>query len=315
MSTNTSGSSGAHSSGMFDISNSAEQRGVGAQQAGKSQEGKSTENPGTARMTPPTGEGGPTAEEAGAQGVDSETVVIEVLTQESGIGTQSKLGEYPYFAPEAESSGFQWWYVPVIAVPIAAAAGATVTALIMRRRRQEMKAAELAAAIAAARNWVDTLRLRRVVDQANALLQQGRRRNRRSSQLTPQQLNAWRDLVNQQINQWRTQVPGQVIAWRALATQQANQWRDTARSTALPVVDAARSRALASRASATQALNDASQNVNATVSHTLAFSLGAVVAALLTYVGLWRQRMTNAELETTNSHGATMREEPILAEV
>ncbi len=59
MSTNTSGSSGAHSSGMFDISNSAEQRGVGAQQAGKS-----TENPGTARMTPPTGEGGPTAEEA-----------------------------------------------------------------------------------------------------------------------------------------------------------------------------------------------------------------------------------------------------------
>ncbi len=78
------------------------------------------------------------------------------------------------------------------------------------------------------------------------------------------------------------------------------------------MVDAARSRALASRDNATQALNDASQNVNATVSHTLAFSLGAVVAALLTYVGLWRQRMTNAELESTNSHTATMREEPIL---
>jgi len=158
VSMNTTGPSGPNASGMFDISNSGEERGIGAQQANKA------ENPGTARMTPSTGKGKPTSSEPGTQGVDTEAVVIEVLTQEG-----SQLGGYPY--PETESSGFQWWYVPAIAVPIAAAAGATVTALIMRRRRQEMKAAQLAAAAAAARTWVDTLRLRRIVDQANTLLQ------------------------------------------------------------------------------------------------------------------------------------------------
>lgn len=300
MSMNTTGSSGPNASGKFDTSNSGEERGIGAQQANKA-----TEKPGTARMTPSAGKGDPTSPEPGTQGADSETVVIEVLTQEG-----AQLGGYPY--PEGESSGFQWWYVPAIAVPIAAAAGATVTALIMRRRRQEMRAAQLAAAAATARNWVDALRVRRIINQANALLQQSRRWSRQTSQLTPQQVNAWRDLVNQQVTEWRTQVPGQVNAWRDLATKQANQWRDVAVNTAQPVVGAARTRALASRDSATQAFSGASQTVNATASHTLAFSLGAVISAILTYVGLSRQRTANAELEATNSHTATMREEPIL---
>jgi hypothetical protein len=306
VSMNTSGASGTNASGKFDISNSGDKRGIGGQQADKA------ENPGSARMTPTSGKAGSMSQEPGAQGVDTESIVIEVLTQESGTGLETKLGGYPYFAPEVKSSGFQWWYVPAIAVPIAAAAGATVTALIMRRRRQEMRAAQLAAAAAAARNWVDILRLRGAVDQVNALLQQSKRWGRQSSQLTPQQLNVWRDLLNQQVNQWRTQVPGQVNAWRDLATQQANQWRDTARGTAQPVVDAARSRALASRANATQAFSGASQSVNASVSHTLAFGLGAMVSAMLTYVGLSRQRTANAELEATHSRTDTMREEPIL---
>src|SRR5215467_9372421 len=102
---NTSGSSGSNASGMFGISNSGEERGVGARQTDKT-----SGNPGTTRKTSPTSKGDPTAEEAGAQGVDIESVVIEVLTQESGTGTETKLGGYPYFAPEAESSGFRWWY-------------------------------------------------------------------------------------------------------------------------------------------------------------------------------------------------------------
>jgi hypothetical protein len=78
------------------------------------------------------------------------------------------------------------------------------------------------------------------------------------------------------------------------------------------MVDAAKARALASKATATKAWNDASDSVNGTVSHSLALGLGALVAATLTYVGLWRQRMMNAELEASGSSNVGMREEPIL---
>ncbi len=72
-------------------------------------------------------------------------------------------------------------------------------------------------------------------------------------------------------------------------------------------------RALATRDSASQTLSDAGDRVNSTISHTLAFGLGALVAATGTYIGLWRQRMAQEEREqTTGANSRQMHEEPIL---
>jgi hypothetical protein len=299
---NTVGSSGTHDTDSFGISNVSGESVTGnVQQVGKmetSGEPQASQPPRSA--SPGTGS---TARQPGEQTTpvegERDTVVIEVLTQESGAaGRERRLSDYPYFTGEEQPSGFRWWYIPAIVAPIAAGAAVTAVVLTQRRRREQIRAAELAAAAAATRDWLTRLRIRQALNQANNVVQQGVQWTRQN---TPGQANAWRDLVNQQAN-----------AWRDLVNQQANQLRTSAFTTAQPMVDAARSRALASRASAARAWSDASESVNGTVSHSLAFGLGALVAATLTYLGLWRQRMMNAELDAAGYGNAGMREEPIL---
>ena len=305
MSMNTFGTSGTHDSERFGISNSSGETTSGnVQQVGKMEAGQETQAPQPQRSpSPGTGftarqPGEPTTAAEG----DRDTVVIEVLTQESGVGERKgRLSDYRNFTGEEGPSGFRWWYIPAIVAPIAAGAATTTLLLMARRRREELKAAELAAAAAATRDWLDRLRIRAALGQANSLVQQGMQRTRQTTMSRGVQSNAWRDLVNQQTS-----------AWRDLLNQQAHQLRTNALVTAQPVVDAARSRALASRDSATKAWSNASESVNGGVSHSLAFGLGALVAATLTYVGLWRQRMMNAELDASGSGNMGMREEPIL---
>jgi hypothetical protein len=288
---NTVGTSGTHDTEKYGKSNSSGEGATGSAQAPQSSK---SAYPGT----------GSTARQPGEQPIGQEgerdTVVIEVLTQEGGLpDREGRLSNYPYFAGEEEPSGFRWWYIPAIVVPVAAGAAVTTVLLLQRRRREELRAAELAAA--ASRDWLNRLRIRQALGQANGLIQQGMQWTRQTAQTRGIQPNAWKEVVNQQAG-----------AGRDLVNQQASQLQTRALMTAQPMVDAARSRALASKAGATQAWSNASDSVNGTVSHSLAFGLGALVAATLTYVGLWRQRIMNAELEAAESGYAGMREEPIL---
>jgi hypothetical protein len=316
VSMNTTGTSGTHDTDRFGISNSSGETATGnVQQVGKMDTTGGTQAPQPPRSTSPGI--GSTAHQPGEKNAapegDRDTVVIEVLTQESGApGRENRLSDYPYFAGDEKPSGFRWWYIPAIVAPVAAGAAVTALVLIERRRREQLKAAELAAAAAATRNWLNRLRIRQALNEANGLIQQGMQWTRQTALTAPGQTAARRDLMNQQALVWRNMVNQQALAWRNMVNQQANQLQTRALMTAQPVVDAARSRALASRASATKAWNDASDSVNGTVSHSLAFGLGALVAATLTYVGLWRQRMMNAELEASGSGNMGMREEPIL---
>jgi hypothetical protein len=299
---NTVGTSGTHDTDKFGIPNSSGENATGnAQQAGKKETGAGAQAPQPPKSAYPGT--GSTARQPGEQPTglegDRETVVIEVLTEESGMpDREGRLSNYPYFAGE-EPSGFRWWYIPAIVAPIAAGAAVTTVLLLQRRRREELRAAELAAA--ASRDWLNRLRIRQALGQANTLVQQGMKWTRQTAQTGGSQANAWRDLVNQQ-----------AAIWKDLVNQQASQLQTRALTTTQPMVDAARYRALAGRANATRVWNNASDSVNGTVSHSLAFGLGALVAATLTYVGLWRQRTMNAELEASGSAYTGMREEPIL---
>jgi hypothetical protein len=313
---NTTGTSGTHDTDRFGISNSSGETATGkVQQEGKMETSGATQVPQTPKSASPrSGSAGrQPGEQTGAPEGERDTVVIEVLTQESGqAGRESRLSDYPYFAGAEQPSGFRWWYVPAIVAPVAAGAAVTALLLVQRRRREELKAAELAAAAAATRDWLNRLRIRQALNQANGLIQQGMQWTRQTALAAPGQTGAWKDLMNQQTVAWRNMVNQQAAAWRNMVNQQANQLRTGAFMTAQPMVDAAKARALASKATATKAWSEASDSVNGTVSHSLAFGLGALVAATLTYVGLWRQRIMNAELEASGSGTEGMREEPIL---
>jgi hypothetical protein len=290
---NTPGTSGTHDTETFNRGNAA-----GEASADKVKGAGNIDS----SETPATSEETGLPQNAGKQEGEKETIFIEVLTEDSE--SQGRPADFSYFAEETPlSSGFRWWYVPVIAAPVVIAAGTTLTTLLLvqrRRKREEMEAA--VAAAAAAPNWLDVLRMRRAVNQAGGVFQQGVKWSRGTIQSVPLQVGAW-----------RTQVPMQVGAWRDLATGRAGRLRKLALSNAQSYVDAARAQAQATRDSAYQAVNNAGDRVSSTTSHTLAFGLGAVVSAVATYMLRWRQRMKDAESEYSTTGGANrMHEEPIL---
>ncbi len=331
---NTAGTSGTHDTDMHDMSNTntmntdAERPETNAaRQMGKAE---TTETPasGTGKMGNATGERAGTAratyenpedyegyegDESGVDDEELEAVMVEVLTQDSGEGLASD---------EMRPAGFRWWYVPAIALPVAAGA-ATATVLILRQRRKS----QIQAAIAQTRDWLDTLRLRQAMNQAGDWWQQGTQWAQQTAQTLPKQLTRFQGQTQKQLRQTQKQMkkqapPPSTLRDRALdqfttlrkqMPDMISTWRDRALTTAQPVMDAARMRALATRDSASQTLSDAGDRVNSTISHTLAFGLGALVAATGTYIGLWRQRMAQEEREqTTGANSRQMHEEPIL---
>lgn len=302
MSTNTTGTSGTHDTNMFDLSNRPDEVASGkVKETGKVNMADTPVTENASKGFAANEEKKSYSERTGKPEGDKETVVIEVLTQESGAGPRTRLTDYPIYAEEAPTSGFRWWYVPVIAIPVITGTSLAALMVVRRQRSNALKAAEIAAATTATRNWLDTLRMRRALDQANGLLQQSLQWTRQTAQTAPGQVNALTQLV-----------PGQVSIWRDQATRQADQWRKLALSNAQSYVDAARAQALTTRDNATEAVTGASQTISGTASHTLAFSLGALVAATLTYVLRWRQHMLDTESESTGAETNMMRGEPIL---
>ena len=334
---NTAGTSGSHETDMFNRPNTANETGSGT--------AKETGKVDTTETRAPHGASGSSAgtmeshRTKGSGQEESKPVVIEVLTQEQGTGNLT--AEPSYFAEDTPSSGLRWWLIPAIAVPVAAGATAATILVLRQRRQRALHAAELAVAAKATRNLLDTLRLRQTLAQANALVQ----RSRGSVQNVPPQASFWRDLVTDPVAAWRDLLGDSVKSWRTLVTDSVNGWRDvttgsigswrdlTANSigswrdllgdsadrwrrlairSAQPYVNTAKSQALATRASASSAVNSAGKTVSGTVSHTLAFSLGALITAATTYVVRWRQRMLEADTAPERSEANQMREQPIL---
>ncbi|MGO8951515.1 MAG: hypothetical protein ACLQUY_28445 [Ktedonobacterales bacterium] len=303
----TAGTSGTHDTNMFNLPNTGSEGAAGkVKETGKvdANETPAPENAPTSKASsaragyPNTGK---------AEG-DRDAAVIEVLTQEPGSQTRST--DSLYFSEEMPSSGFRWWYIPAIAAPVAMVAGTTLTVvlLLQRRRRQELKAAELAAAAKATRNWLDALRMRQVLAQANNLVAPGLKLSRNPAQKVPVQASfwrdvvtdpvaAWRDLVADSVNAWRDLSAGSIGSWRDLVAESADRWRKLAVGAAQPYVNTAKSQVVATRTSASSAVNSAGEKIGGTLSHTLAFTLGALVAAAATYVLRWRQRMIETESE------------------
>ena len=339
---NTPGKSGTHETDMFNQPNTTNDSGTGTvKETGKADttETRSSER---APMSPPTNEEAGRAKKTGNPGGAEEAVVIEVLTQEPGRQTRSP--DSRYFAEDMPTSGFRWWY---IAAPVAAVTGATVTTVVLlqRRRQRALKAAEIAAAAKATRNWLEAMRVRQTLAQASGLIQQGVQRSRNPVEkvqarrnfwsdlvtdpivawrdlatgsvaawrdLVADSVTGWRDLTTASVGRWSDLVTGSVTGWRDLTANSADRWRRLALSRAQPYVHTARSQAVTTKATASRAANNIGKTVNGTISHTLVFSLGALVTAAATYVFRWRQRMVEAETTSQRTDVNVMREQPIL---
>jgi hypothetical protein len=104
-----------------------------------------TSDPGKANK--PTGEKGATPGGAYAgmhipgDALDEPVEVIEVMTLEATGDAPEALAGY---MPELSGSGFRWWYVPAVALPVAA--GVSIAAIALTRRRATAQAQALAEA-------------------------------------------------------------------------------------------------------------------------------------------------------------------------